>query len=124
MTFSINNCYAAIEILNGYNIKKWNKDFEFSLGITNLDTALRETNHVINDQSAPEEEEKLAKWERSDRLSLCVMKRIISEHLISGLHEKENSKEYVTAIGERFQTSDNAESRCLTKRLTEAILEC
>ena len=47
------------------------------------------------------------------------MKRTISEHLISGFPEKENAKEYLTAIGERFQVSDNVESGCLMKQLTD-----
>ncbi|KAI5421240.1 hypothetical protein KIW84_044901 [Lathyrus oleraceus] len=46
------------------------------------------------------------------------MKRTIFEHLISGLSEKENAKEYLAAIGERFQVSNNAESGCLMKQLT------
>lgn len=47
------------------------------------------------------------------------MKRTIFEHLISGLPEKENAKEYLTAIGERFQVSDNVEYGCLMKQLTD-----
>lgn len=76
---------------------------------------LRKIKLVINDQSTPKEKEKLAKWERSDRLSLCAIKGTIFEHLISGFPEKENAKEYPTAIGERFQVSDNVESGCLMK---------
>lgn len=79
----MNNYSTSIEILNGSNFKKWKKKLEFSLGIADLDTTLRETKHVFNDQSTPEKKEKLAKWERSDRLSFCVIKRIISKHLIS-----------------------------------------
>ncbi|XP_058746814.1 UPF0481 protein At3g47200-like [Vicia villosa] len=119
MTFSMNNCSASIKILNGSNFKKWKKDLEFSLGIADLDMALHETKHVINDQSTPEEKEKLAKWERSDRLSSCAMKRTISEHVISGLPEKENAKEYLAAIRKRFQVSDNVESGYLLKQLTD-----
>ncbi|KAI5446764.1 hypothetical protein KIW84_014562 [Lathyrus oleraceus] len=63
--------------------------------------ALREIKLVINDHNTPEEKEKLTKWERSDRLSLCDIKRTVYEHLISGFPEKENAKEYLTTIGER-----------------------
>ena len=119
VTFSINNCSAFIEILNGSNFKKWKQDLEFSLGIADLDMALRETKPVINAESTPEEKEKLAKWEKANRLSLYAIKRTISEHLISGLPEKDNAKEYLTAIGERFQVSDNAESGYLMKQLTD-----
>ncbi|XP_050915345.1 uncharacterized protein LOC127130365 [Lathyrus oleraceus] len=118
MTFFMNICSASIEIPNEYNFNKWKKYLKFSLGIGDLDIALRETKPMINDQSTPEEKEKLAKWERSDQLSLYAMKRTISKHLISGFPEKENGKEYLTVIGERFKVSDNAESGCLMKRLT------
>lgn len=114
----MNNFSASFEILNGSNFKKWKKDLEFSLGIDDLDMTLRETKPMINDQSTPEQKEKLAKWERSDRLSLCAIKRTISEHLISGLLEKENAKEYLTAIEEMFQVSYNVGSGCLMKQLT------
>lgn len=117
MTFSMNNCSASIEILNGSNFKKWKKGLEFSLGIADLDIGLRETKLVINDQSTPEEKEKLAKWERSDRLSLCVIKMTISKHLISRFPEKENVKEYLTAVGVRFQVYNNTEYGYLLKKL-------
>ncbi|XP_057443852.1 uncharacterized protein LOC130736006 [Lotus japonicus] len=113
VNFSLNNCSASIEILAGSNYKKWKQDFEFSLGIADVDVALLETKPVVY------EKEKLAKWERSNRLSLYAIKRTISEHLISGFPEKDNAKDLLTAIGERFQVSDNAESGCLMKQLTD-----
>lgn len=58
-------------------------------------------------------------WEKSGRLRLCAMKRTIFKHLISGFPEKENAKEYLVLIGERFQVSNNDESRCLMKQLTD-----
>lgn len=51
----------------------------------------------------------------SNRLSLCAIKRSIYEHLIRRLLENENSKEYPSAVGERFHVSDNAESGYLMK---------
>lgn len=73
----MNKFSASIEIMNGYNFKKWKKYLEFLLGIVDLDIALHETKLVINDQSTPKENEKLAKWEGNGRLSLCAIKRII-----------------------------------------------
>lgn len=119
VNFSVNNCSASIEILAGSNYKKWKQDLEFSLGIADVDVALLETKPVVDAQSTPDEKEKLAKWQRSNRLSLYAIKRTISEHLISGLPEKDNAKDLLAAIGERFQVSDNAESGCLMKQLTD-----
>lgn len=60
VTFSMSNCYASIELLNGSSYKIWKQDLEFSLGIVDLDISLCETELVINSQSTPEEKEKLA----------------------------------------------------------------
>lgn len=71
MTFSMNNRFSSIEILNESNFKKWKKDLDFSLGIVDLDMSLRETKPVINDNSTLEKKEILAKWKMGVRLSLC-----------------------------------------------------
>ena len=115
----MNNCSASIEILTGSNYKKWKQDIEFSLGIAYLDMAICENKPVINAESTPDEKEKLAKWERSNRLSLVAIKRTISEHLLSGLSDTTNAKEFLTTLGERYQLSNNAESGYLLKQLTD-----
>ena len=46
--FSVNNCYVSIEILNGSNYCNGKQDLKFSLGISYLDLALRESKLVIN----------------------------------------------------------------------------
>ncbi|XP_027343006.1 uncharacterized protein LOC113855567 [Abrus precatorius] len=114
----MNNCSASIKILTGSNYSKWKQDLDFSLGIANLDLALRESKLTINADSTLEQKERLAQWERSDRLSLIAIKRTVSEHLLSGLLEKGTTKEFLTVLGERYQVSDNAESGCLMKQLT------
>ncbi|XP_027362607.1 uncharacterized protein LOC113870213 [Abrus precatorius] len=118
VNFSMNNCSASIEILIGSNYSKWEQDLDFSLRIADLDLALRESKPTINADNTPEQKERLAQWERSDRLSLITIKRTVSEHLLSGLPEKGTAKEFLTALGERYQVSDNAESICLMKQLT------
>ena len=83
---------SSIEILTGSNYSKWKQDLDFSLRIADLDLALREEKPEINENSTPEQKELLAKWERSDWLSLIAIKRTISEHLLSGLPEKGSAK--------------------------------
>lgn len=56
----MNNCSIYVDILNGSNFNKWKKDLDLSLGIVDLDMELRETTHVINDQSTPEVERKIS----------------------------------------------------------------
>ena len=49
------------------------------------------------------------KWERSNCLSLISIKRSIAEHLLGGIPESNNAKEFLVAVANRYQTSDNAE---------------
>ena len=49
-----------------------------------------------------------AKWERSNHLSLISIKRFIAEHLLGGIPESNNAKEFLVVVGNRYQTSDNA----------------
>lgn len=91
-----------IEILNGSNYLNWKQDLEFSLEIFDLDLVLCESRLVINSKSTLEHKELLAKWERSDRLSLITIKMTISEHLLSGLPQKATTKEFLNALGERY----------------------
>ncbi|KAH1265424.1 hypothetical protein GmHk_01G001128 [Glycine max] len=91
----MNNYFSSIEILNESNYCNWKQDLKFSLGISDLDLALRERT--------------LAKWERSDRLSFIAIKSIVSKHLLSGLLEKATTKEFLGALGER----------CLMKQLMD-----
>ena len=52
-----------------------------------------------------------AKWKRSNRLSLISIKRSIAEHLLGGIPESNNAKEFLVVVGNRYQISDNAEAR-------------
>ncbi|RVW64728.1 Retrovirus-related Pol polyprotein from transposon TNT 1-94 [Vitis vinifera] len=76
-----------------------------------LDMALREdeppktTNESIEAMRAH-----YAKWERSNRLSLISIKRPIAEHLLGGIPESNNAKEFLVAVANKYQTSDNVEA--------------
>ncbi|KAF7826463.1 UBN2 domain-containing protein [Senna tora] len=41
-----------------------------------------------------------------------------AEHLISALLESTSAKEFLAAIGQKYQVSNNAESTCLLRELT------
>ena len=51
-----------------------------------------------------------AKWEISNHLSLISIKRSITEHLLGGIPESNNVKEFLVVVGNRYRTSDNAEA--------------
>ncbi|GAV92102.1 hypothetical protein CFOL_v3_35484, partial [Cephalotus follicularis] len=72
----------------------------------------------ITDTSYLAEREHHAKWERSNRLCLMAMKRSIYEHLLGGLPETIEVREFFTAVGQRYQVSSNAEAGSLMSELT------
>ncbi|XP_034695779.1 uncharacterized protein LOC117921944 [Vitis riparia] len=51
-----------------------------------------------------------AKWERSNCLSLISIKRSIAKHLLGGIPESNNAKEFLVVVANRYQTSDNVEA--------------
>ena len=72
------NVYAqisSIPMLNGSNVKVWKDTVEIVLDCMDLDIALREEKPT----STPENlnEVKIEKWERSNRMSIMIMKRSI-----------------------------------------------
>ncbi|GAV91827.1 UBN2 domain-containing protein [Cephalotus follicularis] len=89
------------------------------MGIADINLAMISDMSVdITDTSSLAEREHHAKWERSNRLCLMSMKRSISEHLLGGLPETNDAREFFAAVGERYQLSSNAEVGSLMSELT------
>ena len=108
----MNNNKATIEILSRSNYKRWRSDIEYTLGMMDLDMALCEDQPLKpTDESIEAEIAHYAKWERSNRLSLISIKRSIAKHLLRGIHESNNAKEFLVDGGNRYQISNNAEIR-------------
>ncbi|RVW21782.1 Retrovirus-related Pol polyprotein from transposon TNT 1-94 [Vitis vinifera] len=111
VSFAVNNNNATIEILSGSNYKRWRSDIEFVLGMMDLDMALREDEPPKpTNESTEAMRAHYAKWERSNHLSLISIKRSITEHLLRGIPESNNAKEFLVVVANRYQTSDNAEA--------------
>ena len=107
----MNNNNATIEILSGSNYKRWRSYIEFFLGMMDLDMVLCEDEPPKpTNKSTKAMRAYYAKWERSKRLSLISIKRSIAEHLLGGIPESNNVKEFLVVVGNRYRTSDNAEA--------------
>ncbi|XP_062085592.1 uncharacterized protein LOC133791691 [Humulus lupulus] len=114
VSFSVNNNYSSIQILTGSNYKKWKRDVDFSLGIMDLDLCMREDQPAaLTDASTTAQQTLHVQLEKSNRLSLIDMKRSIPEHLLSGLLETTNAKEFLTNVGKLYDTGENAETGSL-----------
>ena len=107
----MNNNNATIEIFSGLNYKIWRLDIGYTLGMMDLDMALREYEPLKpTDEGTEAERARYAKWERSNRLSLISIKRSIIEHLLRGIPKSNNVKEFLVVVENRYQVSDNAEA--------------
>ena len=107
----MNNNNVTIEILSGSNYKRWRSNIEYTLGMMDLDMALREDEPLKpTDESIEAERTHYAKWERSNHLSLISIKRSITENLLGGIPEINNANEFLVVVGNRDQISDNADA--------------
>ncbi|KAG6487836.1 hypothetical protein ZIOFF_056572 [Zingiber officinale] len=62
----------------------------------------------LSDTSTPDEKSAYEKWERSNRLSLMIMKGSISSDIRGGMPDFENAKDFLDSIEEQFQISSKA----------------
>ncbi|XP_020225300.1 uncharacterized protein LOC109807187 [Cajanus cajan] len=89
-------------MLNGTNFKAWKEAIEIILGCMDLGLALRAEKPTPTLETL--DEDKVEKWERSNRMCLMIMKRSVQEVFrgsISDSHNakgKGNIKEYIMKI--------------------------
>ena len=77
-TFSISANVKNIPMLNDTNFKKWKEHVMIVLEFMDLDYALREDRLAnLTDASTTEQRAAMEKWERSNRMSLMIMKHPI-----------------------------------------------
>ena len=67
-----------ILVLNGINFSKWKERVKIVLGCLDLDYALREDHPLdLTDASTAKQRSTIEKWERSNLMSLMIMKHSI-----------------------------------------------
>nr|KYP42935.1 hypothetical protein KK1_035642 [Cajanus cajan] len=76
-------------MLNGTNFKAWKEAVEIILGCMDLDLALRAEKSTPNPENL--DEDKVEKWERSNRMCLMIMKRSVPEVFRGSISESHNA---------------------------------
>ena len=110
---------VTIKILTSNNYKEWKKQIDFSLGIADINMALREAKPTdVTDTSTAAEKYYFAKWERSNRLSLLAIRGTIPEHFMSGLPETMDASVFLATVAERYKINKNVETGTLMSKLT------
>ncbi|KAK8952136.1 hypothetical protein KSP39_PZI003213 [Platanthera zijinensis] len=108
----------SILILNDTNFKAWKENVQIVLGCMDLDLSLRtDRPQTLTDKSSPDEKRDFERWERSNRMSLMIMKRAIPEAFRGTMSNEDNAKEFLQELELRFAKSEKAETSALLAKL-------
>ena len=111
---------SGIEQLSGANFKKWKEQIGIVLGCMDLDYALREPTPIKPTSESTNEQKALyEKWERSNRMSLMIMKCSITPAIRGAIPDSDNAMSYIKSVEEQFLgTSKSLESTLMIKMIT------
>ncbi|XP_060966461.1 uncharacterized protein LOC133034928 [Cannabis sativa] len=109
----------SVPVLNGNNFKDWKENIFIVLGCMDLNLALRmERPASLTDTSTSEQRRIYEKWDRSNRMSLMIIKRGIPEAFRGAVSEEvTDATTFLAEIEKRFAKSDKAETSTLLKKL-------
>ncbi|RYE19068.1 MAG: hypothetical protein EOP45_13205, partial [Sphingobacteriaceae bacterium] len=109
----------SVPVLNGNNFKDWKENMMIVLGCMDLDLSLRMDKPAsLTDASSADDRRIYEKWDRSNRMSLMIIKRGIPEAFRGAVSEQiTNAKDFLAEIEKRFEKSDKAETSTLLKKL-------
>lgn len=90
---------------NGLNYDEWSEQIRFTLGIMALDLAiLTEEPSAITDDSSETEKSRYEACERSNRLSLNLMRMTMAESIKPSMPKTENARDFMRMIKECSQS--------------------
>ena len=95
-TSSISANVNNIPVLNGTNFKIWKEHVIIVLECMDLDYALREDRLPdLTSTSTAEQRSTMEKWERSNRMSLMIMKHLIPEAIRGVIPEETRARAFL-----------------------------
>ena len=117
---TITSYLSSIKQLGGTNFKKWKEQIGIVLGCMDLDYALREpTPTKPTSESTNEQKVLYEKWERSNRMSLMIMKGSITPAICGAISDSNNVMSYIKSVEEQFLgTFKSLESTLMIKMIT------
>nr|GEV99295.1 UBN2_2 domain-containing protein [Tanacetum cinerariifolium] len=120
-TSTSNTSYLSkIEPLTGINYTKWRDQVKLTLGVMDLDHALRiDPPAALTATSTSDQKHAYEYWEQSNRMSLVIIKNSISVAIRGAISDSENAKEYLSSVEEQFKrTLKSHASTLILKMLT------
>ena len=96
---NINN----IPVLNGTNFGKWKEHITILVRCTDLDYVIQtEQPPTLTNDNIMEQKANFEKWERSNRMSLMIIKHSIPNTIRGAVPEEKNAKSFLRQIADRF----------------------
>ncbi|GJU64837.1 retrovirus-related pol polyprotein from transposon TNT 1-94 [Tanacetum coccineum] len=117
---AITNCVSAIEPLNGTKFSSCREQVKISINITDLDYAFRfDKPNPLTATSTVDEKRTYEIWERSNRMSLMIMKNSILIAIQGAISDSKSAKKFLKSVEEQFKGSSKANaSTFILKMLT------
>ncbi|XP_057997427.1 uncharacterized protein LOC131176354 [Hevea brasiliensis] len=108
ITASIN----SIPMLNGTNFKAWQESVMITLRVMDLDLALRVPKPTnLTDKSTSDEKREMEKWEKSNHISLMVIKHAILEAFRGTMSDQvDTAKAFLEDLEKRFAKNEKAKA--------------
>ncbi|KAL4581835.1 hypothetical protein LXL04_006367 [Taraxacum kok-saghyz] len=100
------------------NFSTWRDSLKPALGVMELDHALRfDPPKALNEKSTTEQNIFYDKWERSNRMSLMIIKNSISMPIRGTILDSENAKTYLESVEEQFRVTSKAHASTLILKM-------
>ncbi|GJZ92341.1 hypothetical protein Tco_0664406 [Tanacetum coccineum] len=115
---------SRIEPLIGINFSKLRDQVKLTLGVMDLDHAHRiDLSAALTTASTSDQKHAYEQWERSNRMSLMIIKNSISIAIRGAIPDSKNAKEYLSSIEEQFKGTSKAHaSTLILKMLTTKLM--
>ena len=105
-------------MLSGDNYTNWKDKILLTLGCMDVDLALRvDEPPSPTESSMPEDKAAYERWEKSNRLSMMLIKAHISQSIRGSIPNCTKVKAYMEAIEKQFVSSEKALASTLIKKL-------
>ncbi|GJW45261.1 hypothetical protein Tco_0074060 [Tanacetum coccineum] len=109
---------SGIEPLTGTNFSTWRDQVRLNLRVMYLDHALRvDPPAALTATSTADQKRAYEQWERSNRLSLVIIKNSISVAIRGAIHDSKNVKEYLSSVKEQFKGTSKAHASTLILKM-------
>ncbi|XP_056159000.1 uncharacterized protein LOC130134961 [Syzygium oleosum] len=114
---------SDVPILNGENYKVWKESILLQLGCMDIDYAIRKDEPPApTDMSIAIEIALYEQWERSNHLSVMLIRTKVSPNIRGSVTQHSNAKALLEAIDAQFETSEKAHAMTLIMKFSSLKL--